>query len=301
MSEAFRSGFVAIVGRPNVGKSTLLNALVGEKVAIVSPKPQTTRNKIAGILNGDGYQIVFEDTPGIFNGKTELAKYMKKAGETALADTDVALVVIDGEKGLLRGDEELLARLKETDTPIIVAVNKRDIAKNDRIVPTLAALGAMSFIDEVLPISAQTGENLDVLKQYLIKYLPEGVPFYGEDELTDKSERFLVAELVREKILLFCNDEIPHGVGVEVDKFTYDEEKGLYDIDAVIVCEKASHKPILIGKGGSQLKKIGAAARKEIEKFLDGKVFLALWVRVKESWRDSESLTRRMGYDKKDI
>ena len=301
MKEGFKSGFAVLLGRPNVGKSTLLNRLVGQKVAICSPKPQTTRNKIAGIVTREDFQVVFEDTPGIFEGKNALSRYMQKNREAATKDTDAVVLVLDGSEGLTRADREILARFSESKVPVIAAVNKSDAARAEVMAPLLAELSSLGFLREILPVSARTGENVEILLQKIAGLLPEGMPFYGEDEVTDKPMRFLAAEVIREKILLHFDQEIPHGVCVEIEKFAFDPERNLTEIGAVIVCEKASHKPILIGKGGLALKKIGQSARAELEKMLDGKVFLTLFVKVKEAWRDSDVLMNQLGFDPKKI
>lgn len=301
MKTEFRSGFAVLLGRPNVGKSTLLNRLVGQKVAICSPKPQTTRNKIAGIVTREHFQVVFEDTPGVFEGKNALSRFMQKNREAAAKDTDAVVVVLDGREGLTRGDREILDQFENSRIPVLAAVNKADATRAEVMAPMLAELSKREFLREILPVSAKTGENVEILLQKIAALLPEGMPFYGEDEVTDKPMRFLAAEIIREKILLHFDQEIPHGVCVEIEKFAFDPEKNLTEIGAVIVCEKASHKPILIGKGGLALKKIGQSARAELEKMLDGKVYLTLFVKVKEDWRDSDLLLNQLGFDPKKI
>lgn len=298
----FKSGFVAVLGRSNVGKSTLVNRLVGEKVAIVSPKPQTTRNKIAAILTTEDYQIIFEDTPGMHKAKSALSKFMKKSWEAASAETDIIVVVIDGALGLTDSDLAVINGLESKKCPVIAVVNKIDEAKPDTVMPALAELSKLPFLTDIIPMSAKTGENKELLLNKILSLLPEGTPYYGKEELTDKSERFMVSEIIREKVLLYFQQEIPHGVNVSIEKFTLNEEKDLFEIDAVLMCEKASHKPMLIGKGGASLKKIGSTARPEIEKLLGKQVYLTTWVKVKEDWRESDNLLRQMGYDnKKDI
>lgn len=298
---AFQSGFAAIVGRSNAGKSTLLNRLTGEKVAIVSPKPQTTRNKIAGILTTPDYQIVFEDTPGMFRGDGGLYQYMKRSWEAALDDTDAVVFVIDGTKPLRAADFETLTALQEGKTPVIAVVNKTDAAKREQIFPILARLNELKNLREIIPLSAKTGENCDLLLSTILACMPEGVPFYPEDEITDKSERFLAAEVIREKILLNLEDEIPHGTGINVTKFHFDEERDLIEIDAEIYCERDNHKAILIGKGGVMLKKIGSAARYELERSLNKRVGLNLFVKVRKDWRDNDNYLRDLGYNRKEI
>ena len=297
----FRSGFVAIIGRSNAGKSTLLNRLTGEKIAIVSPKPQTTRNKIAGILTTPAYQIVFEDTPGIYRGKGGLFQYMKRSWEAAAEDTDAIVFVIDGTKPLRASEFALLASLEGKGAPVIAAVNKTDTARKEDIFPVLARLNELKFLSEVIPLSAKKGENCDLLLEKLVSLLPEGCAFYPEDEITDKSERFIAAEVIREKILLNLDEEVPHGVGINVVKYSFDEGRGILDIDAEIYCERDNHKAILIGKEGSMLKKIGASARFELEKNLGQKVFLNLFVKVRRDWRDNDNYLRDLGYNRKEV
>ena len=299
MTKSFKSGFVAVMGRPNVGKSSLVNRMVGEKVAIVSPKPQTTRNRISAILTTENYQVVFEDTPGMHKPRSPLARFMQKSWESAASGTDVALAVIDGSDGLTPADLDVLRNLQKLDCPVFVAVNKTDDAKPERVMPALSALSELGFLAEIIPVSARTGENVPLLLEKLISALPEGEKYYPDGELTDKSERFMASEIVREKVLQLFQQEIPHGVGVTVEKFYFDSEKNLHEIDAVIVCEKASHKPMLIGKGGAALKKVGSLARPELERLTGTKVYLTLWVKVKEGWRDSDNLLRQLGYDSK--
>ena len=299
--QGFRSGFCAIVGRSNAGKSTLLNRLTGEKIAIVSPKPQTTRNKIAGILTTSDYQIVFEDTPGIFRGKGGLFQYMKRSWEAAAEDTDAIVFVIDGGKPFRSSDFELLSALEGKGAPVIAAVNKTDCVKKEEIFPVLAKLNELKFLKEVIPLSAKSGENCDLLLQKIVECLPEGQPFYPEDEITDKSERFLAAEVIREKILLNLDEEVPHGVGINVTKYHWDDARDLLEIDAEIYCERDNHKAILIGRQGAMLRRIGASARHELERSLEKKVFLNLFVKVRRDWRDNDNYLRDLGYNKKEV
>ena len=295
----FKSGFVAILGRPNSGKSTLLNRFIGEKVSIVSPKPQTTRNKIAGILTTKDYQIVFEDTPGIHKGFDDgLSKFMEKSWEAARKNTDIIIYLIDGEKGVIKGDFEIIEKFSEHDT-VIFAVNKTDTADKEKVFPILNELNKYKFAKDIIPISAKTGENCDILLQQVVSLLSNGIKYYDDDALTDRSERFMVAEIIREKILLFFNEEIPHGVGIEVNKF---EQVGkVYHIDCNIIVDKASHKPIIIGKNGEALKRIAQKSRLDIEKVLSDKVYLTLWVKVRENWKENNNILNDIGYNKKDI
>ena len=296
----FKSGFVAIIGRPNVGKSTLLNRLVGEKISIVSPKPQTTRNKIAGILTTDNFQVIFEDTPGLIKNTSKLSGYMQKSIETAGDETDIILIILDALKGLTNEDIQLIEKYSGYGQHKIFLVNKTDEAKPEQVFPILKYLSQKNM-EDVYPISAKTGENIDVVLKRIEQLLPEGVKYYPDDMITDKNERFMVAEIIREKILYRYQQEIPHGIGINITKFLYDEVKNITEIDAEIFCEKDGHKAIIIGKGGKDLKVVGTKARADIEKLLDGKVYLTLWVKVKEKWRDSDYLLNELGYNKKQI
>ena len=296
----FKSGFVTIIGKANVGKSTLLNALVGEQVAIVSWRPQTTRDKIIGIMNGDNYQAVFIDTPGIHKAKNELSKFMMKNVESALDGVDIVIYVINGEKNIDENDLKLIKQYAASATPFIVVINKMDVADKEKVLGMIDTLKDIEGIDSIIPISAMKGKKLDILKERIQESLKEGVQFYPEDMITDKSVRFMVAEIIREKAMKFLGEEVPYGVAVNINLFK-ERDDNLIDIDADIVCEKKAHKPIIIGKGGAMLKKIGTTARQDIEKLLDSKVFLNLWVRVKDDWRDSEQLLNELGYNIKDI
>ena len=296
----FKSGFVTIIGKANVGKSTLLNALVGEQVAIVSWRPQTTRDKIIGIMNGDNYQAVFIDTPGIHKAKNELSKFMMKNVESALDGVDIVIYVINGEKNIDENDLKLIKQYAASATRFIVVINKMDVADKEKVLGMIDTLKDIEGIDSIIPISAMKGKKLDILKERIQENLKEGVQFYPEDMITDKSVRFMVAEIIREKAMKFLGEEVPYGVAVNINLFK-ERDDNLIDIDADIVCEKKAHKPIIIGKGGAMLKKIGTTARQDIEKLLDSKVFLNLWVRVKDDWRDSEQLLNELGYNIKDI
>ena len=299
------SGFIAVLGRPNVGKSSLINALVGEKVSIVSPKPQTTRDRAFGILTTPEYQMVFIDTPGVHLPKTMLGKFMNKAAYSASSDADAVVVVFDGSKPLADADfsllEKNLTRKAKDAAPVYIAVNKTDLAGFKAIYPLLTRLSAYltetderAAVKEIVPISCRTGENLDKLKGFLAGELREGICYFPEDEFTDKSVRYQVCEIVREKALLYLQDEIPHGVGVTV--LTMTDENTLAKIEADIVCEKDSHKQIIIGAGGEQLRQIGEAARLDIERMLNKKVFLKLFVKVRKDWRNKKSILEDTGY-----
>lgn len=296
----FKSGFVTIIGKANVGKSTLLNALVGEQVAIVSWRPQTTRDKIIGIMNGDNYQAVFVDTPGIHKAKNELSKFMMKNVESALDGVDIVIYVLNGEKSIDENDMKIINQYAASCTPFIVVINKMDVADREKVLGMIDKLKDIEGIESIVPISAMKGKKLDILKERIEANLKEGVQFYPEDMITDKSVRFMVAEIIREKAMKFLGEEVPYGVAVSINLFK-ERDDSLIDIDADIICEKSAHKPIIIGKGGAMLKKIGSSARVDIEKLLDCKVFLNLWVRVKADWRDSELMLNELGYNIKDI
>ena len=299
--ENFRSGFIALVGKPNAGKSTLLNSLVRQKVSIVSPKPQTTRNKILGIWTQDDCQMVFVDMPGIIKPKNTLGKYMEKSIDSGVRDVDCVVFVTDGHKGISDDDVALMTRYSAGGAPMVVVVTKTDICQPETLMTQLAKLNGLPFVGEVYCVSAKRNKNIDMLKDGLKKYLKDDVKYFDDDDVTDKSQRFLAAEIIREKILLLCDDEIPHGVGVTINKMTYDKVKKMWDIDANIIVEKASHKPIIIGKQGRMLKQIGSYAREVLEKMLQAKVYLALWIKIKEDWRNSDFMLKEIGYDKKEL
>lgn len=294
--EEYRSGFVALVGRPNVGKSTLMNALVGEKVAIVTAKPQTTRNRIHGILTDATRQIVFIDTPGIHKPRTRLGTYMVEVARQALAEVDVVLYVVDGSAPVGSGDQEIAGYFKELKTPVVLAVNKVDALTREETVLALDRYAALADFAEVVPISALTRANLSTLLDVLTKYLPAGPQFYPADMVTDQPERFAVAELIREQVMQLTRDEVPHAVAVDVEEMEERQEKNLVYIRANIYVEKDSQKRILIGKGGAMLKAIGQSARASIEVLLGMRVFLDLWVKVKKDWRDAEGTLRELGF-----
>ena len=293
-----KSGFIAITGRPNAGKSTLLNQIVGEKVAIVSSKPQTTRTKILGVRTGGDFQLVLIDTPGIHKPHNKLSKRMEKYIYTATQDIDALLYVVDCniKDEELDAEREALAGLKTSDVPVILAVNKIDTVPKLQLLPVLDKLKDLYDFADIVPISAQEGENLDELFDKLKQFLPEGPKFFPDDVITDQPERQIVSEFIREKALRLLNREIPHGIAVEIEKMKK-KDNGTYEILAAIYCEKQSHKGIIIGKGGEKLKKIGSFARRDIERFLDSKVYLELWVRVKEDWRNRENFITDIGFE----
>lgn len=296
-----KSGFITIVGKPNAGKSTLLNALVGEKVAIVSWRPQTTRNKITGIMHGDGYQAVFIDTPGIHESKNHLGDYMMKSVKSALQDVDAVIYVVNASRGVDEHDSDYIGKLVESGVKTIAVVNKTDTVTPETLFKVLESLNKIPGIDSVVPVSAKRGDNTDKLKEIIVAMLPEGEQYYPDDMVTDKSMRFQTAEIIREKALKLLDKEIPFGIGVNINKFEMREDGRCFDIDADIVCEKQSHKAIIIGKKGAMLKRIASEARQDIEDMADYKVFLTLWVRVKEGWRDSDFMLNELGYNKKDL
>lgn len=299
MTNTIKSGFVAIVGRPNVGKSTLLNAMIGQKVAIVSPKPQTTRNRIIGILNEEGAQVVFLDTPGMHLPRNKLGEYMMKSVGGALYDVDAALMVVEADGEMHPAERELLGKLAETELPALLVVNKTDASDPERIARTIALYSEAYSFEAVVPLSAKTGEGVDILKKEILSRMEEGVPFFPEDAVTDQPERVMVAELIREKALQLLDKEVPHGIAVDIIRFV-EKDSGVVEIDAEIYCEKNSHKGIIIGKGGRTLKAISSRARADAEELLDCKVYLRTWVKVKDRWRDSDFMLRSFGYSDKE-
>ena len=295
-----KSGTVAVIGRANAGKSTLVNVMVGEKVAIVSPKPQTTRDRILGVMNGEGVQIVFADTPGIYKSNNALTDVMMRTAETSSKDVDLILFVHDGHKGLSDSDISLMRHYLSFGVPMIVAYTKTDIMPEERIPEDVKALFEAGVDCDVVPVSARRGKNIRRLKELIAEKMPEGEPLFPEDVVSDKSARFMIGEIVREKILLKYDKEIPHGVAVLVNTFKKREDKDIYDIDVDIICEKPNHKAIIIGKQGGALKETLAFARKEMERFLEAKVFLTAFVKVKDDWRDKVNLMRQFGYGEED-
>ena len=290
----FKSGFVAIMGRPNAGKSTLLNAILKTKVSIVSPKPQTTRNNIIGIYNDDESQIVFTDTPGINTANNKLDEFMQKSVKSAKAGVDVVLLCVDGGKGIKQKDFDFISSFKGTENLMLI-VTKTDLTNFEKLYPQLAELNKLDYVKSIIPVSSFKGRNIDVVVNEIKKYLTDDVRYFSEDEYTDKSIRFMISELVREKTLWLLQDEIPHGIAVEIVTFKENNAKIL--IDADIICEKDSHKQIIIGKNGAMIKEIGTKARMDIERFLGEKVYLELWVRVKEDWRNRENFITDIGFE----
>lgn len=294
-----KSGFVAILGQPNVGKSTLLNAILKEKVSIVSPKQQTTRDKILGIYNDEDTQIVFIDTPGIHNAHNKLDDYMNKAINTAKKDVDVLLYVIDGSKRITDNVIETLNKYTKDISNVILVVNKVDATNYEKLYPELSKCNSLSGIKDIVPVSALKEKNLEELLKVIKSYLSDSVRYYDEDVYTDKSVKFLVAETIREKTLWLLQDELPHGIAIEIVRF--EEGDNLCEIDADIVLEKLSHKQIVIGAKGAMLKNIGTKSRVDIEKLLDKKVMLRLFVKVREDWRHKDSVVRSLGYDSQNL
>lgn len=295
-----KSGFVTLIGRPNVGKSTLMNKIIGQKIAITSNKPQTTRNRIQTVFTDERGQIVFVDTPGIYKAKNKLGEYMVGAAVKTLSEVDVICWLVEPSTFIGAGEQSIIERLKSVNVPVILVINKMDTVKKEEVLPVIEKYSRELKFAEIVPLSARNGDNVDDLVDTIFKYLPYGPMFYDEDTVTDQPMRQIVAELIREKALHALNEEIPHGIAVAVDSMKLRGSKKIYDIDATIICERDSHKGIIIGKGGEMLKKIGTNARYEIEKQLDCKVNLKLWVKVKKEWRDSDILLKNFGYDKKD-
>ena len=294
MKNDFKSGFVTLIGRPNVGKSTLMNYLIGQKIAITSNKPQTTRNRIQTVLTTDEGQIVFVDTPGIHKAKNKLGEYMVNVAEKTLNEVDVVLWLVEPTTFIGAGEQHIAKQLQRVKTPVILVINKVDSVKREEILPAIAAYKDIYDFADIVPVSARSGDNTDELLRVIMKYLPYGPQFYDEDTVTDQPERQIVAELIREKALHSLQDEIPHGIAVAIDRMKMQNK--VMHIDATIICERDSHKGIIIGKQGSMLKKIGSTARYEIERMLDCKVNLKLWVKVKKDWRDSEFLMKNFAY-----
>ncbi len=298
MEEKYKSGFAALIGRPNVGKSTLMNCLIGQKIAITSKKPQTTRNRIQTVYTSKEGQIVFVDTPGIHKAKNKLGDYMVHVAEKSFQDVDVILWLVEPTDYIGAGERHIIEQLKKVSTPIILVINKIDTVKKEQLLGYIDVYRKELDFAEVVPVSALKADNTQVLIEQILKYLPYGEAFYDEDTITDQPTRQIVAELIREKVLRNVDEEIPHGVAVTIEAMKYD--KKLVEIDATIICERDSHKGIIIGKGGSMLKKIGTLARPEIEDLLEKHVNLRLWVKVKKGWRDSDLLIKNFGFDSKE-
>ena len=298
-NSSYKAGFAVILGRPNVGKSTLMNKIIGQKIAITSNKPQTTRNRIMTVYTAKEGQIVFLDTPGMHKAKNRLGNYMMSAVNSSLKDGDVVIFIVEAGKKLSNGEKEILEGLKNIKAPKILVINKIDSVKREEIPENIKYFADNTDFEEIVPVSATEGTNTEELIKCIFKYLPFGEPFYDEDTVTDQPVRQIASEMIREKALHALNEEIPHGICVIIEKMDF--SKKIVDIEATIVCEKESHKGIIIGKGGGMLKKIGTNSRFEIERLLENKVNLKLFVKVKENWRDSEYLLKNFGYNEKDL
>ena len=300
-TKEFKSGFVTLIGRPNVGKSTLMNHLIGQKIAITSEKPQTTRNRIQTVYTDERGQIIFLDTPGIHKAKNKLGEYMVNVAENTLKEVDVILWLVEPTTFIGAGERHIAEQLSKIKTPVILVINKIDTVKSkEEILNFIAAYKDILNFAEIIPVSALKEMNIEDVKSSIFKYLPAGPQFYDEDTVTDQPMRQIAAELIREKALRMLDDEIPHGIAVVIDQMK-ERPNGIIDVDATIVCERDSHKGIIIGKGGSMLKRIGTAARMEIENLMDTKVNLKLWVKVRREWRDSDMYMKNYGYNPKEI
>ena len=297
----FKSGFVTLIGRPNVGKSTLMNRLIGQKIAITSNKPQTTRNRIQTVYTDERGQIVFLDTPGIHKAKNKLGEYMVNVAERTLKEVDVVLWLVEPSTFIGAGEQHIAAQLNTIKTPIVLVINKVDTVKKEEILKFIDAYKDICEFSDIVPVSALKGQNTDTVLEVIFKYLPYGPAFYDEDTVTDQPQRQIVAEMIREKALRSLDEEIPHGIAVTIEKMKERPGGKVVDIEATIICERDSHKGIIIGKGGAMLKKIGSAARFEIERMMEMKVNLQIWVKVRKDWRDSDLFMKNFGYDKKEI
>lgn len=294
MNKDYKSGFVTLIGRPNVGKSTLMNYLIGQKIAITSNKPQTTRNRIQTVLTTEEGQVVFVDTPGIHKAKNKLGEYMVNVAERTLNEVDVVMWLVEPTTFIGAGEQHIASQLKKVQTPVVLVINKIDSVMPEEVLASISAYKDLYEFAEIVPVSARNGNNTDELLKVIMKYLPYGPQFYDEDTVTDQPERQIVAEIIREKALHSLNEEIPHGIAVAIDQMKMRNK--VMHIDATIICERDSHKGIIIGKQGNMLKKIGSTARFEIERMMECKVNLKLWVKVKKDWRDSEFLMKNFGY-----
>ena len=297
MKDTFKSGFVSIIGRTNVGKSTLMNRLIGEKIAIMSNKPQTTRNRIQTVLTTDDFQAIFIDTPGIHTPQNKLGEMMVKTANTTLNEVDIIFYLIEPHPVIGKNDAIILEKLKTVDTPIFLCINKIDSVSKEEVAETIDKFKEEVEFAEIIPISAYEGNNIDALLKCIEKYLPEGPHFFPDDVLTDQPERQIVAEMIREKALHLLDKEIPHGIAVEIDTMKARPNGNVVDIEATIVCERDSHKRIIIGKNGTMIKDIGSKARYDMERLLGSKVYLTLWVKVKKNWRDSQFLLKNFGFN----
>lgn len=298
MNNNYKSGFCAIIGMPNVGKSTLLNAIAGQKIAIISDKPQTTRNKILAIYSEPGMQIVFTDTPGIHNPHNKLGEYMVKMANESMRDTDVILFVVDATKGIREMEREIAKNIDKIGIPCILVINKVDAVKKEDLLPMIADYSSINDFNAIIPISAKENDGVDSIIEAIADYMEEGPMFFDEDMVTDQPEKVIAAEIIREKMLWLLDKEVPHGIAIEITKMK--EKNKITEIYATIYCERKSHKGIIIGKNGDMLKRIGTMARADIEKMLDKKVYLELWVKIKTDWRNSDFLIKNFGYREDD-
>lgn len=299
MTEQFKSGFATLIGRPNVGKSTLMNRIIGQKIAITSNKPQTTRNRIQTVYTSEEGQIVFLDTPGIHKSKNKLGDYMVMAAERTLKEVDVVLWLVEPSNFIGAGEQHIIEQLKKINTPVILVINKIDTVKKEQLLEYIETYRHAFDFAEIVPVSALKEDNVDTLVNCIMKYLPYGEPYYDEDTVTDQPIRQITAELIREKALKCLDDEVPHGIAVTIESMKF--KKTIVDVEATIVCERDSHKGIIIGKQGAMLKKIGTMARRDIEELVENKVNLKIWVKVKKDWRDSDYLLKNFGYNQKEI
>lgn len=297
----FKSGFATLIGRPNVGKSTLMNHLIGQKIAITSNKPQTTRNRIQTVYTSEEGQIIFLDTPGIHKAKNKLGEYMVTAAESTLKEVDVVLWLVEPSTFIGNGERHIAEQLKRSGVPVILIMNKVDTAEKSEVPRFMEAYRPLLDFADMIPVSALRGQNLDQVIRAIFRYLPYGPKYYDDDTVTDQPQRQIAAELIREKALRCLEEEIPHGIAVSIERMREREDGTIMDIEATIICERESHKGIIIGKGGTMLRRIGSQARREIEKMLEMQVNLQLWVKVKKDWRDSDFMIKNFGYDKKEI
>lgn len=300
MDKEFKSGFATLIGRPNVGKSTLMNQLIGQKIAITSNKPQTTRNKIQTVYTSSEGQIVFLDTPGLHKAKNKLGEYMVKAAKNTFDEVDIILWLVEADPYIGAADKQISLMLKDVKVPVVLVINKIDKIKKEEVLPVIDSFRKLYDFADIVPVSARNGDNTDDLINVIFSYLKPGPMFYDEDVVTDQPMRQIAAEIIREKALYCLNEEIPHGIAVTIEKMK-ERSNGLMDIEATIICERESHKGIIIGKGGSMLKKIGSTARFELERVMEQQVNLKLWVKVRKEWRDSDLFLKNFGYDKKEL
>lgn len=300
MSEKTKSGFVTLIGRPNVGKSTLMNHLIGQKIAITSDKPQTTRNRIQTVYTDERGQIIFLDTPGIHKAKNRLGEYMVKVASRTLEEVDLVLWLVEPTTFIGAGERSIAEQLQTCKKPVILIINKVDTVDKEKLAAAIDKYKEVCEFAEIVPVSALRGKNLDGLLQILFDYLPEGPLYYDEETVTDQPMREIAAEIIREKALRLLKDEVPHGIAVEIDKMR-ERGNGIVDIDATIVCERDTHKGIIIGKGGSMLKRIGSNARRDLEKMMEQQINLQIWVKVRKEWRDNALMLKNFGYNPKDI